>query len=66
MHTTDLILINQKDGPFIKDNLGFSRTKERNSFAKYNGSYAQDVMGWSDNDIEDILDGDSDAYWNID
>ena len=49
-----------------KDNHGFSRIKERNSFAKYNGSYAQDVMRWSDNDIEDILDGDPDAYWNID
>ena len=49
-----------------KDNHGFLRIKERNSFAKYNGSYAQDVMRWSDNDIEDILDGDPDAYWNID
>jgi serine/threonine protein kinase len=33
---------------------------------KYNGSYAQDVEGWSDQDIDDAFDGDPDAYWNID
>lgn len=32
----------------------------------YHGSYAQDVEGWSDQDIDDVLDGDPEAYWNID
>lgn len=36
------------------------------TFEKYNGSYAQDVMGYSDDDIDIILDGEPDAYWNID
>lgn len=35
-------------------------------YGEYAGSYAQDVMGYSDEDIEDIFDGDPDAYWNID
>lgn len=29
-------------------------------------SYAQDEMGYSDDDIDDIFDGDPNAYWNID
>lgn len=32
----------------------------------YHGSYAQDEMGYSDEDIDTIFDGDPDAYWNID
>lgn len=32
----------------------------------YHGSYAQDVEGWSDQDIDNVFDGDPDAYWNID
>ncbi len=35
-------------------------------YERYNGSYAQDVEGWSDQDIDDVFDGDPDAYWNID
>jgi hypothetical protein len=41
-----------------------------NNFKKKNGefagSYAQDVMGYSDEDIYDAFEGDPDAYWNID
>lgn len=48
--------------------------KERNDFSmneiptydRYQGSYAQDEMEYSDNDIDTIFDGDPDAYWNID
>ncbi|MBX2965352.1 MAG: hypothetical protein KF845_04340 [Cyclobacteriaceae bacterium] len=40
--------------------------RERRTFGEYSGSYAQDVMGYSDEDINDIFDGDPDAYWNID
>lgn len=36
------------------------------TYNKYAGSYAQDEMGYSDDDIDTIFDGDPDAYWNID
>lgn len=39
---------------------------EQKTYDDYNGTYAQDVMGWSDQDINDALDGEPDAYWNID
>lgn len=39
---------------------------EVDTYEKYGGSYAQDVMGYSDDDIDTIFDGDPDAYWNID
>ena len=32
----------------------------------YSGSYAHDVMGYSNSDIDTIFDGDPDEYWNID
>lgn len=35
-------------------------------YGKYRGSHAQDVEGWSDEDIDSVFDGDPDAYWNID
>lgn len=36
------------------------------TYDEYGGSYAQDVMGYSDQEIGDAFDGDPDAYWNID
>ncbi len=39
---------------------------EHHTYDDYNGSYAQDHMGWSDQDINDVFGGDADAYWNID
>ena len=39
---------------------------EYSSYESYKGSYAQDEMGYSDDDIDSIFDGDPDAYWNID
>jgi hypothetical protein len=39
---------------------------EEETYERYNGSYAQDVEGWSDQDIDTVFDGDPDAYWNID
>ena len=38
----------------------------KETYDEYNGSYAQDVMGYSDQAIGDAFDGDPDAYWNID
>lgn len=35
-------------------------------YGRYAGTYVQDEMGWSDDDIDTVLDGDPDAYWNID
>ena len=36
------------------------------SYDRYSGSWAQDVEGYSDDDIDTIFDGDPSAYWNID
>lgn len=35
-------------------------------FEEFEGTYAQDVEGYSDEDIYDAFDGDPEAYWNID
>ena len=40
--------------------------EERPTYNEYNGSYTQDVMGYSDQTICDAFEGDPDAYWNID
>lgn len=39
---------------------------EEETYERYCESYAQYVEDWSDQDIDDVLDGDPDAYWNID
>lgn len=39
---------------------------ERETYDCYNGTWAQDVEGLSDQFIDDVLDGEPDAYWNID
>lgn len=39
---------------------------EKESYGQYAGTYAQDVEGLSDDFINDALDGEPDAYWNID
>lgn len=41
-------------------------SSDRPSYERYGGSYAQDEMGYSDDDIDTIFDGEPDAYWNID
>ena len=35
-------------------------------YGEFEGSYAQDVMGYSDDVINDAFEGDPDCYWNID
>lgn len=40
--------------------------EEEPTYERYEGSYVQDEMGWSDDDIDTVLDGEPDAYWNID
>ncbi|MEE3483049.1 MAG: leucine-rich repeat protein [Bacteroidales bacterium] len=39
---------------------------DNRGYGRYAGSYVQDEMGWSDDDIDTVLDGDPNAYWNID
>lgn len=39
---------------------------EYQTYERYSGSYAQNEMGYSDDDIDTIFEGDPDAYWNID
>ncbi|MDA3815967.1 MAG: hypothetical protein PF486_01225 [Prolixibacteraceae bacterium] len=39
---------------------------DRPSYGQYHGSHAQDIEGLSDDFINDALEGDPDAYWNID
>lgn len=50
-----------------KDDEGWFRSwGEGQSYGRYAGTYAQDEMGYSDDDIDTIFDGEPDAYWNID
>lgn len=48
------------------DNRSFYDDCESPTYGRYAGSYAQDEMGYSDDDIDTIFDGAPDAYWNID
>lgn len=43
-----------------------SYDSEPETYERYGDSYAQDEMGYSDDDIDIIFDGDPSAYWNID
>lgn len=35
-------------------------------YGEYAGGFAQDVMGYSDDVVNDAFDREPDAYWNID
>lgn len=48
------------------DDEDYSSDYDKPTYNRYNGSYAQDEMGYSDDDIDTIFDGNPDAYWNID
>jgi len=39
---------------------------ERRTFGEFSGTYAQDVAGFSDEDIHNVFDGEPELYWNID
>lgn len=43
-----------------------STKKSKKRYGEFAGSYAQDVMGYCDEVINDAFEGDPDAYWNID
>lgn len=50
----------------MKANMDQEAWEHYQEYGEYEGSYAQDVMGYSDGEIGDAFDGDPDAYWNID
>ena len=52
-----------KLNPLIQKDMGYY---DYETYDEYNGTYVQDVEGWSDQMIDDALDGEPDAYWNID
>lgn len=39
---------------------------ETRHYEEFAGTYAHDIAGFSDEDINDAFDGDPEAYWNID
>ena len=41
-------------------------SNEEPTYDRYQDSYVQGEMGYSDDDIDTIFDGEPDAYWNID
>lgn len=47
-------------------NRSYYRSRYGCSYGEYEGTYAQDVMGYSDEAINDAFEGDPEAYWNID
>ena len=47
----------------IRDKIMYEDYESESEFV---GTYVHDVEGWSDDDIYDVLDGEPDAYWNID
>lgn len=44
----------------------YTMVKEYNGYGRYAGTFAQDEMGYSDDEIDTIFDGDPNAYWNVD
>lgn len=54
------------DDEYEEDYDDYPSARDEQTYDRYNGSYAQDEMGYSDDDIDTIFDGDPDAYWNID
>ena len=55
------------DGDYDDDyHDSYNSYSEKPTYGRYAGSYAQDEMGYSDDDIDTIFDGDPSAYWNID
>lgn len=45
---------------------GETHYEPEETYEDYNGSYAQDIEELSDQFIDDVLDGEPEAYWNID
>ena len=50
----------------FQEDYDFDEFNDGPTYERYNGTYAQDVAGLSDQDIDDAFDGEPEAYWNID
>lgn len=61
--TMEEVGLNDTQEEVYDDDYDFNDEK---TYTRYNGSYAQDIEGWSDDDIDIVFEGDPDAYWNID
>ena len=57
---------NMGNDNYNDSNYDNSIENENPTYERYSGSWAQDEMGFSDDDIDTIFDGDPLAYWNID
>ncbi len=64
-HPKDSCYYDDDDDEIYVGNKSFDYEDEP-TYERYAGSYVQDEMGWSDDDIDTVLDGEPDAYWNID
>lgn len=64
----DLEFVEDEEGDedYYEEDPDFPDYEEERHFGRYAGSYAQDEMGYSDEEIDAIFDGDPSAYWNID
>ena len=65
--------LNREDSVYVEDDEDYYRDEKYDvdfedspTYDRYVGSWAQDVEGYSDDDIDTIFDGDPSAYWNID
>lgn len=65
VYFADLIVKESPESPYKFDGEKY-RDDYGTHYGEFAGSYAQDVMGYSDEVINDAFEGDPDAYWNID
>lgn len=56
----------QSDVRTKRENKTSLEIKERETYTTHRGSYAQEYLGYSDQLIDDVFDGDASNYWNID
>lgn len=64
-----LTLLQEWESDLDKENCygnNMDMDEDEATYEIFNGSYAQDCMEYSDDEIETIFDGDPLAYWNID
>lgn len=51
---------------YYKTNSNRRILRDFSGYKRYSSTWAQDEMGYRDDEIDTIFDGDPDAYWNID
>lgn len=68
-HSQVLAIFENMEPYNVPDNFKYHRKQSNNYieyYGDYSGTYAHDVMGYSNDEIDTIFDGDPNAYWNID